>query len=145
MVETTRHATIVTELANDLADLDRMAAAVGAFCEAHGIPAREAAQLCLVIEEIFTNIVTHGHEESGGRVIEMRMAPGRSAVHVEIIDDGRPFDPLHAPQPDLESAVEERPIGGLGVHFLRTLMSDIVYERSDGRNHLRFQKTYPAC
>ncbi|MEZ0171337.1 ATP-binding protein [Microvirga sp. TS319] len=144
MAETTGHGAHVTELANDLGDLDKMVAAIEAFCEAHGVPSREAAQLCLVIEEIFTNIVTHGHDEPGGGVVEMRMAPGPLAVRVEIIDDGRPFNPLHAPPPDLDSGVEERPIGGLGVHFLRTMMSDIVYERSQGRNHLRFQKTYTA-
>ena len=58
-----------------------------------------------------------------------------------IADDGRPFDPLtEAPEPDLESAIEDRPIGGLGVHLVRTMMDEVRYRREEGKNRLTLVK-----
>ena len=60
------------------------------------------------------------------------------SVTIEIVDGGRPFDPLNdAPAPDLTSGVADRRLGGLGVHFVRTLMDDVQYERSAGKNRLK--------
>ena len=57
---------------------------------------------------------------------------------IEIIDDGIPFDPLtEAPEPDLTSPIEDRPIGGLGVHFTKSLMDDVEYCRESGKNRLK--------
>ena len=59
---------------------------------------------------------------------------------LEISDDGKPFDPTQAPPPKLNAALEERRIGGLGVYLVRTMMDEIAYRRSDGRNHLVMRK-----
>ncbi len=62
-------------------------------------------------------------------------------VTVEITDDGRSFDPLtEAPEPDLDSSLNERRIGGLGVFFVRSMMDDLQYRREQGKNHLAFTK-----
>ena len=58
----------------------------------------------------------------------------------ELSDDARPFDPLNAPPPDLNSAIEDRRIGGLGVHLVKTLMDDVGYAYRDGRNHITLRK-----
>ena len=55
---------------------------------------------------------------------------------VTIEDDARGFDPLAAPPPNLDTAIEHRPVGGLGVHFVRTAMDRVAYERRDDRNIL---------
>ena len=60
---------------------------------------------------------------------------------VEIADDGRPFNPLEdTPTADTTSPMDERPIGGLGVHLVRTLMSDVRYRRENDRNRLTMVK-----
>lgn len=130
-------------LRNDLSEIERLAAAVEAFCEAETLPPDAAFHLNLVLEELVTNIVSYGYPEgrnSGAREIRVHLRHDPEAVAVEVIDDARAFDPLSAPEPDLAASIEERPIGGLGVHFLRTLMRDLHYHRRDGRNHLRFRK-----
>ena len=58
-------------------------------------------------------------------------------IETEIIDNGIPFDPLAQPEPDLTLPLEERKIGGLGVHIIRTVMNHLNYHRADGRNHLK--------
>lgn len=128
-------------LRNDLAEIDRLTAAVDRFCREEALPEDAAFHLNLVLEELVTNIVSYGYDASeDGKGIAVRLRREPSGVAVEVIDEGRAFDPLSAPEPDLEASVEERPIGGLGVHFLRTLMHDLRYHRAEGRNHLFFRK-----
>ncbi|HEX4193960.1 MAG TPA: ATP-binding protein, partial [Stellaceae bacterium] len=61
-------------------------------------------------------------------------------IVTELSDDGRAFDPLNAPPPDLDSAIEDRRIGGLGVHLVKTMMDDVTYAYRDGRNHVTLRK-----
>jgi anti-anti-sigma factor len=53
---------------------------------------------------------------------------------------GQAFDPLQAPLPDLTADLAERQVGGLGIHFIRSLMDAVAYDRRDGRNRLRMVK-----
>ena len=66
------------------------------------------------------------------------MALGWRAARLRIsfVDDGRPFDPLAFRRPDLEEATEERGIGGLGIHIVRSLVHQARYRHEGGRNHL---------
>jgi anti-sigma regulatory factor (Ser/Thr protein kinase) len=57
----------------------------------------------------------------------------------DVSDGGAPFDPLAQPAPDIHAPIEERKVGGLGIHLLRTLMDAVEYRRADGRNHLSFR------
>lgn len=128
-------------LRNELAEIDRLAEAVEAFCEKHAVPPDTAFHLNLVLEELVTNIVSYGYDEAEGRrEIRVRLALDAQSIVVDVIDDARPFDPLSVPEPDLDASVESRAIGGLGVHFLRTLMRDLCYRRENGQNHLTFRK-----
>ena len=92
-------------------------------------------RVTLVIEELVVNIINHGHDD-GVHDIEIAMTSEPDALTVEIIDDGRPFDPLSdAPEPDLDSLLEDRPVGGLGIHLVRTMMDEVHYRREQDRNH----------
>ena len=59
---------------------------------------------------------------------------------MEVIDDGHAFNPLEAPTPDLSLAMENRPLGGLGIHLLRKLADGITYERRNGTNRVVLTK-----
>jgi serine/threonine-protein kinase RsbW len=63
---------------------------------------------------------------------------GRGNVEAIVEDDGKPFDPLAAPAPDLTG--KDRKPGGVGLHFVRNLMDEVTYTRRDGTNHLRLMK-----
>jgi serine/threonine-protein kinase RsbW len=60
---------------------------------------------------------------------------------VEISDDGTPHNPLDAPEPDTDLALEDRSIGGLGIHLVRNLTTDLSYDHLGGRNMLTFTVT----
>jgi anti-sigma regulatory factor (Ser/Thr protein kinase) len=59
----------------------------------------------------------------------------------EVDDDGRPFDPLSVPPPDLEKPIAERMVGGLGIHFIRNIMTEVSYSRAAGHNRLMLKRS----
>lgn len=93
----------------------------------------------LVLEEVGLNILSYGGEEHGPwPKFEIVIDSDEDALTIHVSDEGRPFDPFHeAPKPSLDAELDERPIGGLGVHLVQTMMDDTSYEHSDGKNRLK--------
>ena len=92
------------------------------------------ANLCL--EELITNIITHGLNGAPDRIIQVRMSMSDEWLEIVLKDDAPPFDPFkEVPEPDFNIALEDRPIGGLGVHLVKTLMDD-AYAHYDGSGNL---------
>jgi len=127
-------------LANDLAGLAQLAERVEGFGTAQNLPASVVNALNVVLDEAVSNAINHGYDAGvrGEIAVRLRRAPG--GVLIEVEDDGRPFDPLQAPPPDLTLSLERRPIGGLGIHLIRNLMDEVSYARVGGRNVLKMVK-----
>lgn len=132
---------VIITLRNELAELTRLAEAIEAFGDKAELSPKVVYSLNLVLDELVTNVVSYGHDASDGEhdiTLTMTVADGRLTAVLE--DDGRPFNPLDRGAPDIESPLEERQIGGLGVHFVRTMMDEVRYRRTDGRNCLTLIK-----
>ena len=104
------------------------------------LPADQLFAFDLALEEVFTNLAIHARGPVMPLRVAVRLEAGDGEVLLEICDDGDPFDPLSAPAPDLESPLEDRRIGGLGVHLVRRFFPDVRYERIDGRNVLSLRR-----
>ena len=94
----------------------------------------------LAIEELVTNCIKYGYSDTKDHIVHFVLSMEDGALRIEVVDDGDPFNPLEAPPPDLSLPIEDRPIGGLGIHLLRELADDVSYERRDGTNRLRLTK-----
>jgi serine/threonine-protein kinase RsbW len=129
-------------LANSLEEIVAAAEAVEEFCAGHGVPMDALFKINVAVEEILTNIVRHGFSDSDRHEILLTIATEPGQVVVEVSDDGMAFNPLEAPEPDLSTDLMERKIGGLGIHFVRTMMDGVDYRRENGRNHLTVRKEY---
>ncbi len=126
-------------------ELPRIQAALEAFARDEGWPSRLEFQIKLVIEEVVMNILSHGYEEGGEHDILIELASDAEKIGIEIVDDGRPYDPLtEAPAPDTEAPLADRPVGGLGVYLVCALMDEASYRREDNRNRLALTKQKPA-
>ena len=71
----------------------------------------------------------------------MSLALEGEILTIQVEDDGKPFDPLEAPPPNLDLPIEDRPIGGLGIYIVRSTVNEIEHRREGGRNILTMQKT----
>ena len=117
-------------------ELERLTAAVETLAEQDQWPAALTFKVNLVLEELVLNVINYAYEESGHHV-DVSLVCNEEDLVIEITDEGTPFDPLQdAPAPDMESPVEERSIGGLGVYLVRSMTSDMQYRREEGKNCL---------
>lgn len=103
------------------------------------LPETRIDELDLVIEEILMNVCHHAYPDGKrGDVILTYSIPAPGELSVEVADQGVAFNPLTAPRPDLTANLESRPIGGLGVHLVKTLVPSVTYRRDSGWNRLTF-------
>lgn len=123
----------------EIASLPGVHDAVAAFAERHALPAPTAYVLALVVDELMTNSVEHGYGALPPGPVQLRLWREDGTVAGEIVDEGVAFDPTAAPEPDTTAGLEERAIGGLGVHLVRSLLDSLRYERRGGRNVLQFR------
>jgi anti-sigma regulatory factor (Ser/Thr protein kinase) len=127
-------------LANDLDGLAGLAERVERFGVEQGLAENVVNALNVVLDEAVSNAINHGYDAGVRGEIAVRLRRSADRVEVEVEDDGRPFDPLQVPPPDLSLPLERRPIGGLGIHLIRNLMDEISYARQAGRNVLKMAK-----
>ncbi len=128
------------KLKNDREELERIVTAVEEVAAQDDWPEDLLFKINLVLEEIGLNIIDYAYE-GGSHEFEINLTSDEEAVTIEAIDNGRPFDPLtETPLPDLDAPLDCRPVGGLGVYLVRTLMDQSDYQRIDGKNCLTVVK-----
>lgn len=105
---------------------------------ARGIVGGRLHDVELIAEEWLTNVL---RAAAGQRLprLSMEIALPDGGIELAFRDDGAPFDPLRAAPPELELSLDERPVGGLGIHLIRQTARHCEYERADGCNLLRVQ------
>jgi serine/threonine-protein kinase RsbW len=114
---------------------------VRAGAVAAGVAENELAKLDLVLEELLINVARYAYTPETGSVEVAYAQAGPSKLQVDIADFGRVFNPLEADPPDLSRGLADRPIGGLGVFLVRSMVDSIAYRREGDRNILSF--TFP--
>ena len=95
----------------------------------------------LAIEELVTNCIKHGYDDKGEHIIEITLKLSANELVLTVTDDGHWFNPLELPEPDTHVPVENRPIGGLGIHLLRKMSDRMEYERKGGKNQITLHKS----
>lgn len=116
--------------------IERLTDAVDALLARHGVADATALDARLIVEEVSCNVVEHG-DATAGHVLELHVTVEAGALTLEFRDAGEAFDPTGLPAPSLDADATHRPIGGLGVHLVRSLADSVAYQRVDGCNVLR--------
>ncbi len=117
--------------------LSALIAEIEAWLDAAGVPPAQAARMMIVFDEVLSNISKHG-----GGTLSVAIAIADRRLTATVVDDGPPFDPLARETPATDLDIDDRAIGGLGIHLVRQLMDDVAYARVDDRNRLIFSKTF---
>ena len=129
---------------NNLAEIERLGQVVAEFVESHQLPAGLTFAVNVALEEILTNIISYGYTDNKEHDILIRLSCTEGEVIAEVEDNGRPFNPLEVAEPDTSKPLEDRSVGGLGIHLARKLMDGLAYRRQAGKNLLVLNKRIPA-
>ncbi|MCL2627694.1 MAG: ATP-binding protein [Oscillospiraceae bacterium] len=96
-------------------------------------------EILIAVEEIFVNIASYAYKPAQDGYVELFVEIGEKAV-IRFEDTGLPFNPLDGDEPDLNTSIMEREIGGLGIHFVKNMMDEVEYVYADGKNILTITK-----
>jgi anti-sigma regulatory factor (Ser/Thr protein kinase) len=127
-------------LKNDLSEIAKVHPALENFGQRCSLSPKTLFEINLILEEVLANIISYAYGDNQWHEIVVRADIGSDELVIEVEDDGRPFNPLQIPPPDLERPLEQRKVGGLGLHLVRELTSSIEYTRREDKNHLVMRK-----
>lgn len=132
---------IVLDIGGEPDELNRIREAVENLAREESWPAELGGQVMLVLEELEMNIMQYAYNPEESAKSRITLTSDADRLTIQVVDHGRPFNPLEdAPAPDLDAALPERQVGGLGIHLARSMMDEIDYRREDGGNRLTLVK-----
>lgn len=94
----------------------------------------------IALDEIISNTIEYGYEKYSGDKIKVNFLIDQTNLVIEIIDNAKTYNILERNDPDISKSIEEKPIGGLGVHLVKSLMTEVKYDCINGKNHLTLIK-----
>ena len=127
---------------NRLDELSRVKQTVLDYADNHHIKKSTVRKLQVVLDELLSNIVRYGCDHLSADIhIEIKLLKQGHNLLIQLRDPGKPFDPFHAPEPELDLDVDDRPIGGLGIHLVKKTVSAFRYQRLDDWNQTDLEMT----
>src|SRR6266498_2918337 len=112
---------LTLQIRTTLASVQSATEAASRWLTARGTPAEVHNFANLAIEELATNCIKYGYDDADEHVIEVTLSLSDGALVLTVTDDGHRFNPLEVAAPDITLPLDERPIGGLGIHLLRQM------------------------
>lgn len=126
-------------LKNDPKELSLLGNILEEFRQEHQLPPYLIFRLDLVLDELITNIISYGYQDKDVHDIFITFRLDDFVLWVEVVDDAIAFNPIESKDPEIDLSIEDRPIGGLGIYFVKKFVEDLVYQRVGNENHLSFK------
>ena len=130
------------ELRYDFSELELLYEVVTRFLQTHGQTSKFINSVNLVLEEMVTNVIKYAEPKAGDPHVAVHLDLVSRQLTVTLIDNGPAFNPLLHPDVDTTAPIEEREIGGLGIHLVKKLVDHIEYQRRDNQNQLTLVKKF---
>ncbi|MCK4329608.1 ATP-binding protein [candidate division WOR-3 bacterium] len=131
---------ITVKLRNNISEIERLNIILFQFGKINNLSQNILFKMNLALEETVTNIIKYAYNDDTEHAILIHISLSRGILTAEIEDDGKPFNPLNSPKPDINKPIEDRTMGGLGIHIVRNLMDKIEYRRDRNKNFLILKK-----
>jgi anti-sigma regulatory factor (Ser/Thr protein kinase) len=131
---------VQVSLINQPKEKQKLLQALQKFARDHRLPAKVLQAADLSLEEYLTNVMNYGFDDTHVHEILVRLEIVNGDFQIEVEDDGKAFNPLEYPEPNLSLPLSERPIGGLGIHLIKNFMDELGYRREGGRNVFQMRK-----
>ena len=130
---------LCVSLSPKLSAVRGLAQMVEKFGDANGLPDQKIYLINLALDELITNTVSYGLRGVSEPMIEIAVRLQIAVLALTVVDNGQQFDPTQDTNPDLSSAIDDRPIGGLGLHLIKSFADRMEYEYVDGKNRLTLE------
>ena len=127
-------------LHNDIKQLSLLQGFIETVADEVKIGPAETASLNLALEEAVTNVIMYAYPEGTDGLVDIDVHAGEGSLSFVISDGGKAFDPTAKGEVDVSASVEQRQIGGLGIHLIRQIMDEVKYERKEDKNYLILTK-----
>ncbi len=127
-------------LHNDIRQIPQLAGFIETIAQDAHIDKSLAMSLNLALEEAVTNVIMYAYPQGSDGLVDIEAVIRKDSIDFMVIDSGKPFDPTAVPDANVDSALEDRPIGGLGIFLVRNIMDTVKYERKEGKNLLSMTK-----
>jgi anti-sigma regulatory factor (Ser/Thr protein kinase) len=134
----THHLTL--HFANSAEEAPRIARRIEYYLHDQQISDSIINKILLCVDELITNIIAHAYTDKDEHAVLLECRINEQAIELELRDDGVPFDPTTQTRPDTKLSLENRDIGGLGIHLVATLMDKVEYQREGDFNVLKITK-----
>jgi anti-sigma regulatory factor (Ser/Thr protein kinase) len=121
-------------LLNQQSEIPKLHDKLEALAREAGIAKEHLHKVQLAVEEYLTNVFKYSFDQPANHQVKVRLQLENGDLSLEFEDEGRPFNLLEFPAPDLTVPLDQRPIGGLGIHMIRQSMDRVEYRRSGGKN-----------
>jgi serine/threonine-protein kinase RsbW len=101
--------------------------------------------IIIAVDEAFTNVIKHAYKYSPNNPIDVSITLDNNKFNVIIKDKGTCFDPNSIPPPDMKEYFKQYKVGGLGMHLMKNLMDEIIYDcRQNEYNQVILSKKLPS-
>jgi sigma-B regulation protein RsbU (phosphoserine phosphatase) len=127
-------------LTNNIEEVPQLAAFVDEVCETAGLDMSTTTNMNIALEEAVVNVMSYAYPAGSVGEVQIDALLGDKELCFVIRDKGKPFDPTAQDETDTTLSLEERPIGGLGIYLVNTIMDHVSYAREDGKNILSMNK-----
>ena len=119
---------------NSIENLSLILDEISRLCDDWKVPSEACIKVKIVIEELIVNTILYGYGDILEHDIILKLFHEQNSISLEIIDDGKEFNPLANESADITSELSERKIGGLGIHLVKNLTNSFSYLREDEKN-----------
>jgi sigma-B regulation protein RsbU (phosphoserine phosphatase) len=132
---------VTIRIENDLAEIPKVDEKLDEFAEQFALPPAIAATFHIIFDDLLNNVISYGFNDGQRHFIDVSLELTANSLIVSIADDGVPFNPLVETAPDTTLSIEDRQIGGLGIHLVINMVDDISYQRAADKNVLTLTKS----
>ena len=128
------------DFVSDRSELEKLEGFTADFALKAGLSDKDLFALQIIVEELVTNVIDYGGVPAGEHAVRVDLSAEGGELLIRLTDRGTEYNPLLREDPDTTLPAEQRPIGGLGVHFCKKLTDAQEYERREGCNVLTLRK-----
>lgn len=128
------------KIINDLNEITILSGFVEEICEELALSAETTMHINLALEEAVANVIMYANPPQERHNIVLKVSATKEQLIFLLTDKGLSFDPTQADDADLTLPIEQRPIGGLGIFLIRSIMNEVSYQRLDDENRLTMKK-----